>query len=48
MKDDIVKLYKLDVKTSVIYNPVNQIIEQHIIENGIQSYKEEYLLCVEG
>jgi glycosyltransferase involved in cell wall biosynthesis len=47
MQDDIVKVYKLDVKkTSVIYNPVNQIIEKHILKYGIESKKEGYLLCV--
>ena len=47
MQDDIVKHYKLDVKkTSVIYNPVNGIIEKHLLKYEIESKKEGYLLCV--
>lgn len=47
MQVDIVKHYKLDLKkTSVIYNPVNEIVEKHLLKNEIEFKKEEYLLCV--
>ena len=47
MQNDIVRHYNLDQKkTSVIYNPVNEIIEKHNQRNEIELNKEGYLLCV--
>lgn len=48
MRDDLLSLYDINKdKVSVIYNPVNHVVEQYVRDfdfNSVQ--KENYLLCI--
>ena len=47
MREDILQLYSLDrSKTSVIYNPVNELVQNYVTKYGVENKKENYFLCV--
>ncbi|HHO41953.1 MAG TPA: glycosyltransferase [Epsilonproteobacteria bacterium] len=47
MRVDLLEVYELDKeKTSVIYNPVNEIVQNYVNLHGIEDQKEGYFLCI--